>query len=58
MDYNPDQKYAIILTENDIEYLLDHLESIAESDQKMDNILQKFDESCVLDKNENFIVYP
>ena len=53
-----EEKYAIVLTQADIEYLLDHLESIAETDQKMDKILLKFDESFALDQDGNFIPHP
>lgn len=53
-----EEKFAIVLTQADIEYLLDHLEAIAETDRVMDKILQKFDEACILDANGNFVSYP
>ena len=48
-------KFAIVLTQSQIDYLLDNLEIIAENDQKMDAILERFDECFELDENENFI---
>jgi hypothetical protein len=33
------------------------LERIAENDEKMDQILQRFDECFELDENENFIPF-
>ena len=53
-----EEKLAIVLTQADNEYLLDHLEAIAETDRVMDKILQKFDEACILDANGNFVSYP
>jgi hypothetical protein len=52
------QQYAIILTKDDIEYMLNYLELVAETDTKMDKILQKFDEACGLDINGEFITHP
>jgi hypothetical protein len=50
--------FAIILTQDEIEYLLDHLEPIAQTDEKMEKILRKFDETALLDDDGNFIVHP
>lgn len=50
-------KYAVAFTEAQIEYLLNILEPIAESDQELDNILQLFDESMELDSDGNFIPF-
>jgi hypothetical protein len=50
-------KFAIVLTQSQIDYLLDGLEQIAEKDQKMDAILQRFDESFELDENGDFIPF-
>jgi hypothetical protein len=50
-------KFAIVLTQSQIDYLLDGLEQIAEKDQKMDAILQRFDESFELDEKGDFIPF-
>jgi hypothetical protein len=54
---NENTKFAIVLTQSQIDYLLDNLERIAENDEKMDQILQRFDECFELDENENFIPF-
>ena len=54
----PNTKFAVILTIEQINYLLGALEQVYESneDPKLENILQQFDESCCeLDENEEFI---
>ena len=50
-------KFAIVLTQSQIDYLLDGLEQIAEKDQKMDAILFRFDECFELDENGDFIPF-
>ena len=50
-------KFAIVLTQSQIEYLLDNLEQIAENDEKMNSILERFDECFELDENGNFIEF-
>ena len=50
-------KFAIVLTQSHIDYLLDNLEQIAENDEKMDAILHRFDECFELDENGNFIEF-
>ena len=54
---NENTKFAIVLTQSQIDYLLDNLERIAENDEKMDSILQRFDECFELDENGNFIPF-
>ena len=50
-------KFAIVLTQSQIDYLLDKMEQIAENDEKMDAILHRFDECFELDENGNFIEF-
>ena len=54
---NENTKFAIVLTQSQIDYLLDNLERIAENDEKIDAILQRFDECFELDENDNFIPF-
>lgn len=51
-------KFAITLTLSQIEYLLDILEPISETDSHLDQILQSFDETFELDSEGNFIPHP
>lgn len=50
-------KFAIVLTQSQIDYLLDNLEQIAQNDEKIDAILERFDECFELDENGNFIEF-
>ena len=50
-------KFAIVLTQSQIDYLLDKMEQIAENDEKMDAILHRFDECFELDENGDFIPF-
>ena len=56
----PNTKFALILTQEQINYLIDLLEPIAEEangeNEQLEDILRQFDENCcVLDENEEFI---
>lgn len=51
-------KFAITLTLSQIEYLLNILEPISETDSHLDQILQNFDETFELDSEGNFIPHP
>lgn len=56
---DPNTKFALILTYDQIGYLLEVLEPLSENDSKLDQILQHFDtDCCELDENEQFITYP
>jgi ABC-type uncharacterized transport system ATPase subunit len=50
-------KFAIVLTQSQIDYLLDKMEQIAENDEKIDAILHRFDECFELDENGDFIPF-
>lgn len=50
-------KFAIVLTQSQIDYLLDKMEHIAENDEKLDAILFRFDECFELDENGDFIPF-
>jgi hypothetical protein len=50
-------KFAIVLTQSQIDYLLDKMEHIAENDAKLDAILFRFDECFELDENGDFIPF-
>ena len=54
---NENTKFAIVLTQSQIDYLLDNLEQIAQKDTKMDAILERFDECFELDENGDFIPF-
>lgn len=54
---NENTKFAVILTQSQIEYLCDKMEDIAENDEKLDAILFRFDECFELDENGNFIEF-
>ena len=54
---NENTKFAIVLTQSQIDYLLDNLEQIAQKDTKMDAILERFDECFELDANGDFIPF-
>ena len=56
----PGTKFALILSIEEINYLLELLEPIAENAKGecpiLDEVLQRFDDSCCeLDENEEFI---
>lgn len=51
-------KYAVVFTEEQMNYLLNVLEPLADKDPVLDKITDQFNESFELDENLNFVSYP
>ena len=55
---NPNTKYAVVFTLEQMNYLLNVLEPLADKDKVLDKITDQFDESFELDDNLNFVPFP
>jgi len=52
---NSQTKYAVIFTEEQMNYLLNVLEPIADQDPVLDSITEQFNMSILLDENEEYV---
>ena len=58
MTEDPNTKFAVIFTLEQMNYLLDVLEPLADKDPVLDKITDQFDLSILLDENEEFVRHP
>jgi hypothetical protein len=52
---NSQTKYAVIFTEEQMNYLLNVLEPIADQDPVLDSTTEQFNMSILLDENEEYV---
>lgn len=55
MTDTPNTKYAVIFTVEQMNYLLNVLEPLADNDPVLDKITDQFDLSILLDENEEYV---
>ena len=55
MTDTPNTKYAVVFTVEQMNYLLNVLEPLADNDPVLDKITDQFDLSILLDENEEYV---